>query len=61
MFTLCSAARGPVLKQDILDAVLIVAAAKHARLELKMSHHEPSVWWQGHSYEIDGKLIERKV
>ena len=43
----------------ILDSVLLVPAAKHARLE-DMSMYEPSIWLRDHKIEIDGNWTERK-
>ena len=43
----------------IESSVLLVPAAKHARLE-DMSFLEPSVWLRDHSFELDGTKIERK-
>ena len=42
----------------IQSSVLLVPAAKHARLE-DMSFLEPSVWLRDHSFELDGTTIER--
>ncbi len=44
----------------ILDSVLIVHAARHARLEL-MSFAEPSYWLRDISFEIDGKPTKRSA
>ena len=43
----------------ILDSVLLVPAAKHARLE-DMSMYEPSLWLRDHKFEMDGIPIVRK-
>ena len=43
----------------ILDSVLLVPAAKHARLE-DMSMYEPSIWLRDHKFEIDGIPTVRK-
>ena len=44
----------------IRDAVLLVPAAKPARLE-DMSFAEPSYWLRDHSIDIDGHVIVRKA
>ena len=43
----------------MLDFVLLVFGARHARLE-DMSMHEPSVWLRTHKFEIDGIPTVRK-
>ena len=44
----------------IRDAVLLTHAARHARLE-DMSFAEPTYWLRNHSYEADGKPVQRKA
>ena len=44
----------------IRDAVLLVPATIHARLE-DMSFAEPGYWLRDHSIEVDGRVITRKA
>ena len=47
------------LEGKILPSVLVVPSTKPARLDL-MSHEEPSVWLESHSFWWEGKLERRR-